>query len=392
MQARDPRRVAVEGITPDVDCGRYAAKRVAGDDVVVEADVFTDGHNLVAAIVEFRHASETEWHAVRMEELGNDRHRATFPVDRLGHWHFRVVGWPDELGTWEHGYLKKLEARQDVTVDREEGALLLEAIAKRAPERAATTLNNVATRVRRSADKRTMAALHKAVELTRALPDRERANRLRADVVGVGRPPARTVLGAGTSCSRARRRPTRTRPGTLADVDRAPALHRASWASTSLYLPPIHPIGTTHRKGAQQRDRRARRRPGQPVGDRRPTRAATPRCTPSSGTLADVERLVEAARRTASRSRSTSRSSRRPTIRGCASTRVVPPPARRHDRVRREPAEEVRGHLPARLRLRGPRRRCGTRCSTSSASGSTAACASSASTTRTPSRSRSGSG
>ena len=71
-------RAVIESVTPSVDCGRFAAKRVLGDVVQVEADCFTDGHDVIACVVRFRHDDETDWHEAPMETIGNDRWRGTF--------------------------------------------------------------------------------------------------------------------------------------------------------------------------------------------------------------------------------------------------------------------------------------------------------------------------
>ncbi|MDQ1519005.1 MAG: hypothetical protein QOI55_78, partial [Actinomycetota bacterium] len=294
MQPREPRRVAVEHVTPDVDCGQFAAKRVTGDVVTVDADVFGDGHNIVAAVVEYRHTEEPEWRAAPMTSLGNDRYRATFSVDRLGEHRFRIIGWIDELATWEQGFIRKVEAQQDVAFDREEGAQHLEAVAKRAGERDAETFANVASRLRRSLDKRTLGALHRAVEHARALPDRDRATvHDRTSPIWVDRPLA--ICGAWYELFPRSASPDAGRPGTLRDVvDRLPYV--AELGFDVLYLPPIHPIGTTHRKGANNTREAVAGEPGSPwaIGSEAGGHTAV---HPELGTVADVQHLVRAAKK-----------------------------------------------------------------------------------------------
>ena len=99
--------IAIEGVRPDVDCGRYAVKRVVGDDVVVTADVFTHGHTELAVQLDYRHQSGRIWKSVSMQPLVNDRWTASFPADRLGEYRFRIVAWPDELATWRRDFAKK---------------------------------------------------------------------------------------------------------------------------------------------------------------------------------------------------------------------------------------------------------------------------------------------
>src|ERR1700755_2816535 len=103
-------RVVIENITPRVDCGRFPIKRTTGEKVVVEADVFTDGHDSVTAMMMYRNESSTDRHNVPMKPLGNDRFRAEFTVQQLGKYLYTVSGWVDHLESWRRGLVKKHEA------------------------------------------------------------------------------------------------------------------------------------------------------------------------------------------------------------------------------------------------------------------------------------------
>ena len=293
MQPAEPRRVAVEDVSPDVDRGSFALKRVQGDPVTVRAAVFADGHNAVAAAVEYRHADSRRWSDVEMRPLGNDEWTATFEVARGGEYRFQVVAWIDDLATWHDGFCRKLEARQDVTLDREEGARLLEETAKRATGRDAETLTNVAARIRRSTDKRTLVALVKAIVIGRSYPDRSRATvYTRTSPVWVDRKLA--AYGAWYELFPRSASPDRSRPGTLKDViDRLPYV--AELGFDVLYLPPVHPIGVTHRKGANNTRDAQPGEPGSPwaIGAKAGGHTAV---DPDLGTVEDVKRLVKAAR------------------------------------------------------------------------------------------------
>jgi len=93
-------RVIIEDITPRIDCGRFPIKRTIGEPVVVEADVFTDGHDQVTALMMYRHDGATEWHKVPMKPIGNDRFRAEFTVQQLGSYQYSVSAWVDHLESW----------------------------------------------------------------------------------------------------------------------------------------------------------------------------------------------------------------------------------------------------------------------------------------------------
>ena len=117
-------RVVVEDLTPQVDCGRFPARRVLGDTVVVEADVFADGHDAVAAHLLYRHESEAQWHGMPMSFIGNDRWQGRFTAQALGRYLFTVEAWVDHLESWRRGLEKKHAAAQDIEIELQQGAAL----------------------------------------------------------------------------------------------------------------------------------------------------------------------------------------------------------------------------------------------------------------------------
>lgn len=107
------RRVVIEEVQPEVNAGRYPAKRIVGDLVTVTAAIFSDGHDHVAGRLLYRHGGEKEWQTVPFVALSNDMWTAQFPVDRLGTWHYTVEGWVDHFDTWVHDLGKRLAAQPD---------------------------------------------------------------------------------------------------------------------------------------------------------------------------------------------------------------------------------------------------------------------------------------
>ena len=122
-------RVVIEQVTPCVDGGRFAVKRVVGDAVSVEADCFADGHDTVACAVQWRHG-DGEWRSTLMQPLGNDRWRATFDVDRIGRWQYAVRAWVDPFLSWRHDFERRVDL-DDLQLAARAGALLIEQAAKR---------------------------------------------------------------------------------------------------------------------------------------------------------------------------------------------------------------------------------------------------------------------
>ncbi|MGH7555368.1 MAG: maltotransferase domain-containing protein, partial [Longimicrobiales bacterium] len=126
------RRVIIEGVRPEIDYGRFPAKRAIGENVVVEADVFADGHDAVSCRVLWRPESGRTWRAVAMEPIGNDRWRGSFPADRLGRLLFTIEGWVDAFRTWQRDLRKRVDADDVVEIDFRIGAHILEETALRA--------------------------------------------------------------------------------------------------------------------------------------------------------------------------------------------------------------------------------------------------------------------
>ncbi len=244
------RRVIIEGISPEVDGGRFPAKRTVGDLVRVEADVFTDGHDSVAAIVLFRHEKSNGWNEARMRPLVNDRWAADFPVNDLGRYRYTVHAWIDHWETWRRDLQKRIQANSDSPVDYLIGAELIEAAAGRAKGADEEWLLMQAKELRAIDDDpqhRTAAidpALH---DVMLQYPDRRFATELERELILVIDP----VRARFSSWYEFFPRSASTEPGkhgTFKDCEaRLPYI--AEMGFNVVYLPPIHPIGTKFRKG-----------------------------------------------------------------------------------------------------------------------------------------------
>ncbi len=128
MQPEEGRsRVIIEGVTPEVNSGRFPIKRIVGDETTVEANILTDGHDALSCSLLYRKEGAAGWTEVPMEALGNDRWRAAFKVNEVGRYQYTVEGWVDYFKTWARDFAKRVQAGQDVTVDLQIGAELVEA-------------------------------------------------------------------------------------------------------------------------------------------------------------------------------------------------------------------------------------------------------------------------
>ena len=283
------RRVVIEDVRPEIDAGRFAIKRVTGETVAVEADVFADGHDSISCRLLYRRAADSDWRSVRMTAVGNDCWRAEFRVTEVGEYIYTVEGWVDRFKTWRGDLAKRIKAGQNIEVDLMIGADLVEAAAQRASASDRATLLEAANNVRSNSD---IALSDDLFETIQRWPDLAFASRYERELrVVVDRPRARFSTWYELfprSCS-----PVPGRHGTFADCEKwLPHIARAGF--DVVYLPPIHPVGHTFRKGKNNAPAAAEGDVGSPwaVGSEEGGHTAI---HPELGTLADFESLVTAA-------------------------------------------------------------------------------------------------
>jgi starch synthase (maltosyl-transferring) len=125
MTEQGLQRVIVERITPEIDAGRFYIKKVPGEIIKVEADVFADGHDHLGARLLYRHETEMQWAWTQMEMFNNDRWTASFEVVKTGFYYYTVTGWVDHADTWHHGFVKKFQDGQRLNVELLIGAEFL---------------------------------------------------------------------------------------------------------------------------------------------------------------------------------------------------------------------------------------------------------------------------
>jgi starch synthase (maltosyl-transferring) len=283
-------RFRIEDIYPCVDCGRYPIKRIAGESVEIWADIFREGHDVLAAALIWRNESSPDWLREPMTLFGNDRWHGRFTPPEPGRYVFAIEAWTDQYATWRKEYLLKQEAGQDVSLVAREGhelildltpqtrepRLVVEAAARKFAETedAAVLLDEVLAAAIEKTDNRP--------DLTRShlmplLAERERA-RAGAWYEMIPRSQGR-IPG---------------KHGTFQDcIARVPEI--ADLGFDVLYFTPIHPIGHTNRKG---KNNSLRAEPGDPgsfyaMGSEAGGHDAV---HPELGTLDDFRRLVDVCR------------------------------------------------------------------------------------------------
>jgi len=242
-------RVVIARLSPEIDCGRFAIKRIVGETVVVEANVFGDSHDQVACQIRYwrdGHEQQTS----PMLPLGNDRWRGEFSVTELGGYRYTVEGWIDHFETWRRDLEKRISGGQDVSVDLLIGASLINRAAGRATGEDADVLQNWAQRIRENKSGEAGTAIALDADLRKIIqryPERNLATNYDKQLpVIVEREKARFSTWYELfprSCS-----PQLGRHGSFRDCEEW-LPYVASMGFDVIYLPPIHPVGQTFRKG-----------------------------------------------------------------------------------------------------------------------------------------------
>jgi starch synthase (maltosyl-transferring) len=244
------RRSVIEAVEPQVDGGRFPVKRAIGETVVVEADIYADGHDVLDAMLRYRHADATDWQERAMQPLANDRWRAGFQVERCGIYCYTLQAWIDHFASWRRDFAKRMAAGQDLSVPLQVGARLVEAAAARAAGDDAERLADWAGRLAGSAGlaQRSEWSLDDGLlALMRQYADRAQATDLERELA-VTVEPTLARCSAWYELFPRSASPEPGRHGTFRDcIQRLPYVE--SMGFDVLYLPPIHPIGLTARKG-----------------------------------------------------------------------------------------------------------------------------------------------
>ncbi|MBS1222634.1 MAG: alpha amylase catalytic region [Proteobacteria bacterium] len=288
------KRVIIEGVTPEIDGGRFPIKRTVGESVVVEADVFTDGHDSLSCVLQYRKAGETAWQEIPMRFLVNDRWRGEFPVLELGRYEYTVIAWVDAFKSWRHDLGRWVQA-EDIALSLRVGADLATKASQRATGVDAKWLAQRAGELAGPQDLQYRQQLGLDEELAR-LMERHADRRLAltyGKVLGVVAEDERARFSTWyemfpRSCS-----PVPGQHGTFKDCE-AWLPRIAAMGFDVLYFPPIHPIGRVNRKGKNNTLTPGPDDVGSPwaIGAAEGGHKAI---LPALGTLADFRQLVQKA-------------------------------------------------------------------------------------------------
>jgi starch synthase (maltosyl-transferring) len=288
------KRVIIEAVKPEIDCGRFPIKRVIGEKVTVEADIFADGYDVLSALLLYRKESEPGWVETPMEFLVNDRWQGSFEVTEFGGYLYTIMAWVGRFKSWRADLEKRVKAGQKgISANLLAGAQLMEKASQRASKSDGQIIRKWADALRstkvRNDDKIELIMSDEVAHLMEQYSDRQFAVTYHRELkVLVDREKARFSTWYEMFPRSCANEPGRH--GTFKDCE-ARLSYIAEMGFDVLYFPPIHPIGHTNRKGKNNVITASPDDPGTPwaIGAEEGGHKAI---HPQLGTLNDFHRLV----------------------------------------------------------------------------------------------------
>ena len=243
------KRVVIDKVSPQINCGEHFIKRVVNEIVNVDANVFGDGHDMIAASVLYKHEKAKTWDEKRLTPIINDKYKASFIVEKQGFYTYKVQAWVDYALNWQHGTARKIEDGQHVKSELLEGVTYINPLLKKVPKEDKAFLQNCidafadASRYEEAIKEARSERLH---HIFIEYPAKEFANESKALQVYVDRKKARFSTWYEFFPRSASEE--KDKHGTFKDCERL--LPRISQMGFDiLYFPPVHPIGEVNRKG-----------------------------------------------------------------------------------------------------------------------------------------------
>jgi len=294
---KDYQRIIIEKVSPEIDGGLFPINRIVGEEVLVQAVVFADGHDDVLAKLLYRKKGHEGWNEIFMNLLGNDIWEASFLIEEKVPYEYTVKGYIDEFSTWKKGLQKKWDAGLDVAVDLEIGAQHLEDTSKRSPKSDTNKLKKWIKILDNAKKIKEGVKIALSDELNAVmcanLNENKSSTYLQKLQVNVER--RRALFSTWYEFfprSWAKKKGTH---GTFKNCETLlPEISRMGF--DIIYLPPIHPIGTTHRKGKNNNVKCESNDPGSPwaIGNKEGGHKAI---NPNLGTLEDFKNFIKEAKK-----------------------------------------------------------------------------------------------
>lgn len=246
---QNQRRVVIDTVKPQINCGEFYIKRIVNEIVNVDAHVLVDGHDVIAASVLYKHEKERKWSEVRMHHVVNDEWKASFTVEKQGFYTYKVEGWVDYALNWQHGIERKIDDNQHVRSELLEGVTYLKPLLKKASKKEKEYLAyciDCFENESRYDDAIKEATSHKLHDIFVKYPEKHLANASKELQIYVDRKKA--LFSTWYEFFPRSSSQTEGQHGTFKDCERLlPRI--AEMGFDTLYFPPVHPIGEVNRKG-----------------------------------------------------------------------------------------------------------------------------------------------
>lgn len=289
-------RVIIENVQPEVNAGRYPIKRIVGESIHVRADIFADGHDAIRAAVHYKKMESKTWTEQLLEAHPNDLFEATFKLEEQGVFEYKIIAWIDHLQYWYNGFLKKEAAGQHLSVELEEGVILLEKTAATYPKTKAKTLRSFAKKLgdkKKYKEAVTIVLSPEFEQMVAEFPFKQFESEYHPGLqVRVERTKALFSAWYEFFPRSASQEPGKA--GTFKDAE-ALIPRVAEMGFDVLYFPPIHPVGEVNRKGKNNATQSEPGEPGSPwaIGSQHGGHKAV---SPDLGTMKDYEKLIKTAK------------------------------------------------------------------------------------------------
>lgn len=290
------KRVVIIDVSPQVESGIYPAKAVLHEPVIISANIFCDGHDVIAANVLLRHKDEKLWKEFPLQLINNDHWEFVFVPGKLGFYQFQVIAWIDHFTTWKNGLIKKLAAGQDIAVELQIGSGLVNEAAVNAKAKTKTALSKWADAISgATADTiETIVANPELHSLIRGCRAKETTTQF-PQILEIEAERPKAGFSAWYEIFPRSAASVPGKHGTFKDVEKLlPRI--AKMGFDTLYFPPIHPIGQQKRKGKNNSLTATADDPGSPwaVGA---ASGGHKSIHPELGNMADFQNLVKAAKK-----------------------------------------------------------------------------------------------
>ncbi|MHA6280580.1 alpha-1,4-glucan--maltose-1-phosphate maltosyltransferase [Salinimicrobium sp. CAU 1759] len=301
MKIDGHKRVSIRNVKPQIDCGKYPIKRVINEEIKVEADIFGDGHDKVDAVLLYRQKKkgrgrEKKWQEKPMEFEGNDHWSTTFSLDETGDYEYSLESWVDHYTSWQDGLEKKAAAKQNIKTELLIGAELMEEALPRASGPNKKKLKEWIQLFRDEEHEQRAVSEALSDSASRVMYESRDRNKAfpydKTLEVRVERKKA--LFSAWYEFFPRSASPEKGRHGTFKDCENVlPEV--AKMGFDTIYFPPIHPIGRSHRKGLNNATEAEEGDPGSPwaIGAKEGGHKAI---HPELGSMEDFTRLVRKAR------------------------------------------------------------------------------------------------